>query len=79
MRIAAVLFLISAIGTGFAPNLSGSGDLRIIGGFGVGMASVIAPAYIAEMSPAKIRGRLGSCSSWRSSSASSFHSWLISC
>ena len=33
---------------------------RIIGGLGVGMASVIAPAYIAEISPARIRGRLGS-------------------
>jgi SP family sugar:H+ symporter-like MFS transporter len=60
MRIAAVLFLISAIGTGFAPNLWVLVLFRIIGGLGVGMASVIAPAYIAEISPAKIRGRLGS-------------------
>ena len=60
MRIAAVLFLISAIGTGFAPNLGVLIIFRIIGGLGVGMASVIAPAYIAEISPAKIRGRLGS-------------------
>jgi len=60
MRIAAVLFLISAIGTGFAPNLWVLVIFRIIGGLGVGMASVIAPAYIAEISPAKIRGRLGS-------------------
>jgi sugar porter (SP) family MFS transporter len=60
MRIAAVLFLISAIGTGFAPNLWILVLFRIIGGLGVGMASVIAPAYIAEISPARIRGRLGS-------------------
>ena len=60
MRIAAVLFLISAIGTGFAPNLWVLVLFRIIGGLGVGMASVIAPAYIAEISPANIRGRLGS-------------------
>jgi MFS transporter, SP family, sugar:H+ symporter len=60
MRIAAVLFLISAIGTGFAPNLGVLIIFRIIGGLGVGMASVIAPAYIAEISPARIRGRLGS-------------------
>jgi MFS transporter, SP family, sugar:H+ symporter len=60
MRIGAVLFLISAIGTGFAPNLWVLIIFRIIGGLGVGMASVIAPAYIAEISPAKIRGRLGS-------------------
>ena len=33
---------------------------RVIGGIGVGMASVIAPAYIAEIAPASIRGRLGS-------------------
>ena len=33
---------------------------RIIGGIGVGVASVIAPAYIAEIAPARIRGRLGS-------------------
>ncbi|CAM2890460.1 sugar porter family MFS transporter [Skermania piniformis] len=60
MRIAAVLFLISAIGTGFAPNLFLLIVFRIVGGFGVGLASVIAPAYIAEVSPARIRGRLGS-------------------
>jgi MFS transporter, SP family, sugar:H+ symporter len=33
---------------------------RVIGGIGVGMASVIVPAYIAEIAPASIRGRLGS-------------------
>ena len=33
---------------------------RIVGGIGVGVASVIAPAYIAETSPPRIRGRLGS-------------------
>jgi sugar porter (SP) family MFS transporter len=60
MRIAAVLFLVSAIGTGFAPSLWVLIIFRIIGGLGVGMASVIAPAYIAEISPARIRGRLGS-------------------
>jgi len=60
MRIAAVLFLLSALGTGFAPNLGVLIVFRVIGGLGVGMASVIAPAYIAEIAPAKIRGRLGS-------------------
>ena len=60
MRIAAVLFLISALVTGFAPNLTILVVGRVIGGLGVGMASVIAPAYIAEISPARIRGRLGS-------------------
>ena len=60
MRIAAVLFLVSALGTGFAPNLGILIVGRVIGGLGVGMASVISPAYIAEISPARIRGRLGS-------------------
>ena len=60
MKIAAVLFLVSAIGTGFARSLSVLVLFRIVGGLGVGMASVIAPAYIAEISPARIRGRLAS-------------------
>jgi sugar porter (SP) family MFS transporter len=60
MKIAAVLFLISAIGTGLAPNVWVVVIFRIIGGIGVGVASVIAPAYIAETSPPRIRGRLGS-------------------
>ena len=60
MKIAAVLFLISAIITGLAPNLAIFIIGRIIGGVGVGVASVIAPAYIAEVAPARIRGRLGS-------------------
>lgn len=60
MVMAAVLFLASAIGSAFS---FGEWDLilwRVVGGLGVGAASVIAPAYIAEISPASIRGRLGS-------------------
>ncbi|MBD5633283.1 MAG: sugar porter family MFS transporter [Candidatus Eremiobacteraeota bacterium] len=60
MRIAAVLFLISAVGSGLAQSLSALAAFRLVGGVAVGMASVIAPAYIAEISPAAIRGRLGS-------------------
>ena len=60
MRVAAVLFLVSAVGTGLAGNLEVLILFRIVGGIGVGVASVIAPAYIAEVSPAQIRGRLGS-------------------
>ncbi|BBX37851.1 sugar porter family MFS transporter [Mycolicibacterium mageritense] len=60
MKIAALLFLISAIGTGMAPNIELVVLFRIVGGLGVGVASVIAPAYIAETSPPRIRGRLGS-------------------
>ncbi len=60
MVLAAVLFFASAIGSGLA---FGEWDLifwRVVGGLGVGAASVIAPAYIAEISPASIRGRMGS-------------------
>lgn len=60
MLIAAVLFLASAIGSGLA---SGVVDLilwRTLGGLAVGAASVLAPAYIAEVAPANVRGRLGS-------------------
>jgi sugar porter (SP) family MFS transporter len=60
MKIAAVFFLISAIGTGLAPNVWLVVIFRVVGGIGVGIASVIAPAYIAETSPPRIRGRLGS-------------------
>lgn len=60
MRIAAVLFLVSAFGAGLAANLGMLVVFRIVGGLGVGMASVIAPAYIAEIAPARIRGRLAS-------------------
>jgi sugar porter (SP) family MFS transporter len=60
MKIAAVLFLISAFGTGLAPDVIWVVVFRVVGGIGVGVASVIAPAYIAETSPPGIRGRLGS-------------------
>jgi SP family sugar:H+ symporter-like MFS transporter len=60
MKVAAALFFISAIGAGLAPNLWALILFRVIGGLGVGVASVIAPAYIAEVSPPRIRGRLGS-------------------
>ena len=60
MKIAAVLFLVSAVGSGLAPEIYTLVVFRIIGGVGMGIASVIAPAYIAEIAPAHIRGRLGS-------------------
>jgi SP family sugar:H+ symporter-like MFS transporter len=60
MTIAAVLFLISAVGTGAPSGLMDFIFWRILGGIGVGAASVIAPAYIAEVSPAYMRGRLAS-------------------
>jgi MFS transporter, SP family, sugar:H+ symporter len=60
MRAAAVLFLIGAVGSGLADSLVILVVFRVIGGFAVGIASVIAPTYIAEIAPARIRGRLGS-------------------
>ena len=60
MVIAAALFLVSALGSGLAFAIWDLAIWRFIGGVGVGAASVIAPAYIAEISPARIRGRLGS-------------------
>ena len=60
MKAAAVLFLLSALGTGLTNSLVLLIVFRIVGGVGVGVASVIAPAYIAEVSPAHLRGRLGS-------------------
>ncbi len=60
MVIAAVLFTVSAIGCGIALGPVDMVLWRVVGGLGVGAASVIAPAYIAEISPAEIRGRMGS-------------------
>ncbi|QCR18319.1 sugar porter family MFS transporter [Agrococcus sp. SGAir0287] len=60
MLVAAVLFLASSIGSGLAFGVVDLIVWRVIGGLGVGAASVIAPAYIAEVSPAHVRGRLGS-------------------
>ena len=60
MVAAAVLFIVSAIGSGLATGPVSLTVWRVVGGLGVGAASVIAPAYIAEISPASIRGRLGS-------------------
>lgn len=60
MVIASVLFTASAIGCGLAVGPADMVFWRVVGGLGVGAASVIAPAYIAEISPAEIRGRMGS-------------------
>lgn len=56
--LSAVLFLISAVGTALSINLVQFVIFRIIGGLGVGAASMTSPMYIAEISPAKIRGRM---------------------
>ncbi len=58
LLIAALLFFISALGSTMPPNFVFLIVARLIGGFGVGMASVLAPLYISEVAPPKIRGRL---------------------
>ncbi len=60
MVIAAVMFLASAIGSGMPVTIFDFTFWRLLGGMAFGAASVIAPAYIAEVSPARYRGRLGS-------------------
>ncbi|NRD25563.1 sugar porter family MFS transporter [Frigoribacterium sp. VKM Ac-2836] len=60
MLIGAALFLISSIGAAAAFAVWDLVLWRVIGGLGIGIASVIAPAYISEVSPKAIRGRLAS-------------------
>jgi sugar porter (SP) family MFS transporter len=60
MMISAILFFVSAFGSGFAFSVTDLILWRVLGGLAIGSASVIAPAYIAEVAPAKFRGRLGS-------------------
>lgn len=58
LMLSAVLFTISSIGTAIAPNLWFFVLFRIIGGMGIGIASMLSPMYISEMAPASVRGRL---------------------
>jgi SP family sugar porter-like MFS transporter len=55
--IASALFTVSAYGTGVTDDFTWFIIYRIIGGFGIGFASNISPIYIAEVSPAPVRGR----------------------
>jgi sugar porter (SP) family MFS transporter len=58
LRITAVLYVISAVGSALAWNWPSLMVFRLIGGLGIGASSVLGPVYIAELSPAKWRGRL---------------------
>jgi sugar porter (SP) family MFS transporter len=58
LKIAAVLFAVSAAASALAPGFVTLVIARMIGGFAVGAALVIAPMYIAEMAPAASRGRM---------------------
>jgi SP family sugar:H+ symporter-like MFS transporter len=60
MLIGAGLFLVSSIGSGLAFAVWDLIAWRVIGGLGIGIASVIAPAYIAEIAPKAVRGSLAS-------------------
>lgn len=53
-----ILFLTSALGSAIAPDPYSFSILRFIGGLGVGVSSIVVPAYISEIAPAKYRGRL---------------------
>jgi len=58
LKVAAVLFAISAIASAIAPDYLTLVLARMLGGFGVGAALIIAPMYIAEIAPADLRGRM---------------------
>jgi len=58
LKIAASLYAVSAIGSAIAPDFVTLVIARMIGGFGVGASLIIAPMYIAEISPPAIRGRM---------------------
>ena len=58
LTTAAVLFTVSAIGTGLFNDFTLFNIARFVGGMGIGVASALAPMYIAEVSPAAIRGRM---------------------
>ncbi|MFC6440931.1 sugar porter family MFS transporter [Bowmanella sp. JS7-9] len=60
LRIAALLFIISAWGSGMAGSSLEFIIYRVLGGLAVGAASVMSPAYISEVAPAHYRGRLSS-------------------
>jgi len=58
LRVLAVFYVISALGCAFAWNWESLLVARFVGGLGIGGSSVLGPVYIAELAPAKIRGRL---------------------
>jgi MFS family permease len=58
LKIAAALFAVSAIASAVAPDFISLVVARMLGGFGVGAALIIAPMYIAEIAPPDLRGRM---------------------
>lgn len=58
LRAIALMYVVSAIGSFYAPNLLILVASRILGGLAIGASSVLAPTYLAEIAPAKNRGAL---------------------
>ena len=58
LQVAAVLFTVSAVATGLFSDFTLFNVARFVGGVGIGVASALSPMYIAEVSPARIRGRM---------------------
>jgi sugar porter (SP) family MFS transporter len=58
LRLTAVLYVVSAIGSALAWSWPALMVFRFVGGLGIGASSVLGPVYIAELAPAKWRGRL---------------------
>ncbi len=58
LRLTAILYVVSAVGCAFAWNWDSFLVFRFIGGLGIGASSVLGPVYIAELAPAKWRGRM---------------------
>jgi sugar porter (SP) family MFS transporter len=58
LRLMAIFYLLSAIGCAVAPSWTMLMVARFFGGIGIGGSSVIGPVYIAEIAPARLRGRL---------------------
>ena len=56
--LSALLFLLSSVGTAFPPDFTWFVIFRMMAGLGVGAASITSPMYIAEVTPARIRGRM---------------------
>jgi MFS transporter, SP family, xylose:H+ symportor len=58
LQVSALLYLVSGIWSAIPQSLTEFALARIVGGVGIGMASLISPLYIAEIAPARMRGRL---------------------
>ncbi len=61
LRGIAILYLVSALGSALAWNWYALLFFRFVGGIGIGASSVLGPMYIAEIAPARLRGRLVGC------------------